>query len=203
MRNWTYELLVPAAGRWFPQRHRRPSPAPTANSRRSSSALEEHPAAPGTGGTTMGCGERVVPPERPHRRISVKSGGVGVFGLGILGNFRFFRFFVRMSRSLAAVRDRLAGGATQISSVCTSFGCGPRSMGESTVGNTCRSKISSTPSTNWNAATCWPCARSATPTPHLSSSRRSAIGTPPNTEVSRIRDSPTKAYGPANASPRV
>ena len=39
-----------------------------------------------------------------------------------------------------------------------------------------------------------PDCRSTTASPHFRSARRSAIGSPPNTFVSRIRDRPTNAY---------
>ena len=48
-----------------------------------------------------------------------------------------------------------------------------------------------------------PCVRSTTPTPHFSSGRRSAIGMPPNVEVSRIFDRPTNAKRSYRARPRV
>src|SRR5262245_38962202 len=41
-----------------------------------------------------------------------------------------------------------------------------------------------------------------TPRPQSNSARRSAIGSPPNTLASRIRESPTNANRPRNASPR-
>ena len=80
---------------------------------------------------------------------------------------------------------------------------GPRTATQRVRGRICTSKISSTPLSNSNVATVWPEWVSTTPMPHFSPSRCSAIGTPPKTAVSRIRDSPTNASGPWNAKPRV
>ena len=62
-----------------------------------------------------------------------------------------------------------------------------------TPGKTATSKISSTPDLNSNWPTSSPRRRSTIATPHFRRSRCSAMGTPPKVEVSRIRESPTKA----------
>ena len=89
-----------------------------------------------------------------------------------------------------------APGTVQIVCAPSRSGKGPDTAGSRTPGSTCTSKISSTPALNSRWATCRPVVRSTTPTPHRRLSRRSAIGTPPKVDVSRIFDSPTNAYDP-------
>ena len=62
----------------------------------------------------------------------------------------------------------------------------PEITGFRTPFSTWTSKISSTPEWNSSSATWRPELSSTMATPHFSSSRRSATGTPPNVEVSRI-----------------